>query len=63
MASDPVMSMPLQGVKINELIGAYVTVNNQIKQAELDYFIANGKNVVNDFIEIGLKGSILSHAI
>ena len=59
MSSDPVMSMPMQGVLINDLINAYVSINNQVKQAELDHFIANGKNVPNDFMEIGLKGAIM----
>ncbi len=59
MSSDPVMSMPLRGVAINDLLNAYVSVNNQVKQAELDHFIASGKNVPDDFLEIGLKGAIM----
>jgi hypothetical protein len=59
MSSDPVMTMPLQGVMINDLLNVYVSINNQVKQAELDHFIASGKNVPNDFMEIGLKGAIM----
>ncbi len=59
MSSDPVMSMPMQGVMINDLLNVYVSINNQVKQAELDHFIASGKNVPNDFMEIGLKGAIM----
>lgn len=59
MSSDPVMTMPLRGVAINDLLNAYVSINNQVKQAELDHFIANGKNLPDDFMEIGLKGAIM----
>ncbi len=63
MAADPVMNMPLQGVKINELLNVYASVNNQVKQAELNHFIASGVNIPNDLLEAGVKGSIMSHFI
>jgi len=63
MAAENTMQMPLRGVELNELLNVYTTVNSQVKQAELNHFITSGLNVPIDYMEIGLKGAIMSHFI
>ena len=61
--ADAILDLPLRSLKINELLNVYTSVNNQVKQAELNHFIASGLNYPDDYMEIGLKGAIMSHFI
>lgn len=58
MSSDNMVMTPLQGVKLNEYIRAYMAVTAQTRKADLAHFLENGQNMPNQLLETALRGAI-----
>ncbi len=56
---DPIVTMPMQGMELNEMISAWMSVTRDVRTAELNHLIASSQNLTDSYLEIGLKGAII----